>query len=73
MYSGWTKLASGRGATKFKQRWTRHIMVLGWAHLERKPNSNIARQALKWNPQGNRKMGRPKHVATQRERVSQTD
>ena len=37
-----------------KRRW-------GWlGHTLRKPNSNITRQALTWNPQGRRKKGRPK-------------
>ena len=34
-----------------KRRW-------GWlGHTLRKPNTNITRQALTWNPQGNRKRG----------------
>ena len=34
----------------------------GWiGHTLRKPVSNITRQALEWNPQGKRKVGRPKH------------
>ena len=37
-----------------KRRW-------GWlGHTLRKPNTNITRQALMWNPQGKRKRGRPK-------------
>ncbi|RUS77407.1 hypothetical protein EGW08_014826 [Elysia chlorotica] len=33
----------------------------GWiGHTLRKPASNITRQALDWNPQGKRKVGRPK-------------
>ena len=37
-----------------KRRW-------GWlGHTLRKPNTNITRQALTWNPQGKRKRGRPK-------------
>ena len=31
-------------------------------HTLRKPNSNITRQALTWNPQGKRKRGRPKNT-----------
>ena len=38
-----------------KRRW-------GWlGHTLRKPNTNITRQALTWNPQGKRKRGRPKN------------
>ena len=34
----------------------------GWIdHTHRKPASNITRQALAWNPQGNRKRGRPRN------------
>ena len=33
----------------------------GWiGHTLRKPSDNITRQALDWNPQGKRKVGRPK-------------
>ena len=33
----------------------------GWiGHTLRKPASNVTRQALEWNPQGKRKVGRPK-------------
>ena len=41
-----------------KRRW-------GWlGHTLRKPNTNITRQALTWNPQGKRKRGRQKkHLA----------
>ena len=39
-----------------KRRW-------GWhGHTLRKPNTNISRQALTWNPQGKRKRGRPKNT-----------
>ena len=39
-----------------KRRW-------GWlGHTLRKPNINITRQALTWNPQGKRKRGRPKNT-----------
>ena len=39
-----------------KRRW-------GWlGHTLRKPNTNITRQALTWNPQGKRKRGRPKNT-----------
>ena len=31
-------------------------------HTLRKPTSNITRQALKWNPQGKRKRGRPRNT-----------
>ena len=31
-------------------------------HTLRKPPSNIAKQALKWNPQGKRKIGRPRNT-----------
>ena len=31
-------------------------------HTLRKPASNITRQALKWNPQGKRKRGRPRNT-----------
>ena len=31
-------------------------------HTLRKPSSNIARQALSWNPQGKRRVGRPKNT-----------
>ena len=35
----------------------------GWiGHTLRKPASNITRQALDWNPQGKRKVGRPKQT-----------
>ena len=35
----------------------------GWIdHTLRKPASNITRQALDWNPQGKRKVGRPKQT-----------
>ncbi|XP_071088777.1 uncharacterized protein [Haliotis cracherodii] len=35
----------------------------GWiGHTLRKPVSNITRQALSWNPQGNRKRGRPRNT-----------
>lgn len=37
---------------KRKWRWLGHTL--------RKPNEDIAKQALKWNPQGRRKRGRPK-------------
>ena len=33
----------------------------GWiGHTLRKPEDNVTRQALKWNPQGKRNRGRPK-------------
>ena len=39
-----------------KRRW-------GWiGHTLRKPPTNITRQALKWNPQGKRKRGRPRNT-----------
>ena len=39
-----------------KRRW-------GWiGHTLRKPPTSITRQALKWNPQGKRKRGRPKNT-----------
>ena len=39
-----------------KRRW-------GWiGHTLRKPASNTTRQALKWNPQGKRKRGRPRNT-----------
>ena len=32
----------------------------GWiGHTLRKPNSSVTRHALRWNPQGKRKQGRP--------------
>ena len=35
----------------------------GWiGHTLRKPTDNITRQALDWNPQGKRKVGRPKQT-----------
>ena len=35
----------------------------GWiGHTLRKPASNVTRQALDWNPQGKRKVGRPKQT-----------
>ena len=37
-----------------KRRWLGHTL--------RKPNTNITRQALTWNPQGERKRGRPKNT-----------
>ena len=39
-----------------KRRWGWHGYTL------RKPNSNIKRQALTWNPQGRRKKGRPNNT-----------
>ena len=34
----------------------------GWiGHTLRKPNSNVTRQALRWNPKGKRKQGRPRN------------
>ena len=34
----------------------------GWiGHTLRNPNSNVARHALGWNPQGKRKQGRPRN------------
>ena len=39
-----------------KRRW-------GWiGHILRRPPTNITRQALRWNPQGKRKRGRPKNT-----------
>ena len=39
-----------------KKKWT-------WVgHVTRKPPNNITRQALKWNPQGKRKRGRPRNT-----------
>lgn len=39
-----------------KRRW-------GWiGHTLRKPPANVTRQALKWNPQGKRKRGRPRNT-----------
>ena len=39
-----------------KRRW-------GWiGHTLRKPANNITRQALRWNPQGKRKRGRPRNT-----------
>ncbi|KAK7095931.1 hypothetical protein V1264_005285 [Littorina saxatilis] len=39
-----------------KRRW-------GWiGHTLRKPSTNITRQALRWNPQGKRKRGRPRNT-----------
>lgn len=35
-------------------RWTGHTL--------RKPGSNTTRQSLKWNPQGKRRRGRPRHT-----------
>ncbi|XP_030748908.1 uncharacterized protein LOC115876993 [Sitophilus oryzae] len=41
------------GIEILKRKW-------GWiGHTLRKPDSNIARSALEWNPQGKRKQGRP--------------
>ena len=51
-----------------KRRW----VWLG--HTSRKPNSNITRQALTWNPQGKRKRGRLKNPGLswkQLERIAQ--
>ena len=39
-----------------KRKWS----LIG--HILRKPVSNITRQALKWNPQGKRKVGHPKQT-----------
>ena len=39
-----------------KRRW-------GWiGHTLRKPRTNITRQALRWNPQGKRRRGRPRNT-----------
>ena len=36
--------------------------LIGWiGHILRKPANNITRQALRWNPQGKRKRGRPRN------------
>src|SRR5579871_1749783 len=43
--------------TQIKERKWRWI-----GHILRKPESNIARQAMTWNPQGKRKQGRPKNT-----------
>lgn len=46
----------------------------GWlGHTLRKPTTNITRQALEWNPQGKRRVGRPKKTwrRTIHEEVSQ--
>ena len=41
----------------------------GWiGHALRKPASNITRQALDWNPQGKRKVGRPKQTPQSRDK-----
>ena len=35
----------------------------GWiGHTFRKPQSNVTRQALEWNPQGRRRVGRPRQT-----------
>jgi hypothetical protein len=35
----------------------------GWiGHTLRKPPANVTRQALDWNPQGKRKVGRPRQM-----------
>ena len=35
----------------------------GWiGHTLRKPQSNVTRQALEWNPQGRRRVGRPRQT-----------
>lgn len=44
-----------------------HIEILkrkwGWiGHTLRKPSSNVTRQALDWNPQGKRRIGRPRQT-----------
>ena len=40
-----------------------NLYVTSWiGHTPRKPASNITRQALDWNPQGKRKVGRPKQT-----------
>lgn len=50
--------------TKAKQRPVGEEVVKrmwGWiGHTLRKAPSNITRQALEWNPQGTRKVGRPR-------------
>ena len=43
--------------TQIKERKWRWI-----GHTLRKPENNIARQAMTWNPQGKRKQGRPKNT-----------
>ncbi|KAL6482647.1 hypothetical protein MHYP_G00075190 [Metynnis hypsauchen] len=53
----WTKTSQKPVSEDIKKRkW-------GWiGHTLRKPADNITRQALEWNPQGKRKVGRPKQT-----------
>ena len=53
----WDKTKQTPAETEIRKRkW-------GWiGHTLRKPTSNITRQALDWNPQGKRKVGRPKQT-----------
>ena len=59
---------------------SRTITTRKWkwlGHTLRKPNTNITRQALDWNPQGHRKRGRPKNtwkrdLATETQKIGKT-
>jgi hypothetical protein len=47
--------------TTSRNRGQKALMEVGIGHMLRKPASNITRQALRWNPQGKRKRGRPRN------------
>jgi len=48
------QLPAGEEIRRRRWRWIGHTI--------RKPSTNITRQALKWNPQGKRKRGRPRNT-----------
>ena len=48
-----------------EQRVVEQILCRRWrwiGHTLRRPDSNIAKRALRWNPQGQRKRGRPRNT-----------
>ena len=48
-----------------EQRVEEQIICRRWrwiGHTLRRPDSNIAKRALRWNPQGQRKRGRPRNT-----------
>ena len=59
-----TMFESGKTAQVAREMHNYNLALLGrWlGHTLRKPPSNISRQALNWNPQGQRKRGRPRNT-----------
>ena len=53
----WERTGQEQIITEIKRRKWRWI-----GHTLRKPATNITRQALSWNPQGKRKVGRPRQT-----------